>query len=33
MARFRFPLETIKKLGLKNGTEFELKQDDEMFWF
>jgi bifunctional DNA-binding transcriptional regulator/antitoxin component of YhaV-PrlF toxin-antitoxin module len=26
--KVQIPLETIKKLGLKSGTEFELKQDD-----
>jgi bifunctional DNA-binding transcriptional regulator/antitoxin component of YhaV-PrlF toxin-antitoxin module len=28
--KVQIPLETIKKLGLKNGTEFELKQDNEV---
>lgn len=28
--KVQIPLETIKKLGLKNGTEFELKQDDDV---
>jgi bifunctional DNA-binding transcriptional regulator/antitoxin component of YhaV-PrlF toxin-antitoxin module len=26
--KVQIPLEAIKKLGLKSGTEFELKQDD-----
>jgi bifunctional DNA-binding transcriptional regulator/antitoxin component of YhaV-PrlF toxin-antitoxin module len=28
--KVQIPLETIKKLGLKNDTEFELKQDNEV---
>ncbi len=28
--KVQIPLETIKKLGLKSGTEFELKQDDDV---
>ena len=28
--RVQIPLEAIKKLGLKSGTEFELKQDDDV---
>ena len=28
--KVQIPLETIKKLGLKSGTEFELKRDDDV---
>jgi bifunctional DNA-binding transcriptional regulator/antitoxin component of YhaV-PrlF toxin-antitoxin module len=28
--KVQIPLETIKRLGLKNSTEFELKQDDDV---
>ena len=28
--KVQIPLETIKKLGLKSGAEFELKQDDDV---
>ena len=30
MAECRFPIEEIKRLGWKSGTEFELKQTDDV---